>query len=75
MIWGKKISYSEFFHENLIAAVGRLQDAYDAALQTERNLQSGHVNQRIIHAKTMLAKDKQAYLIRQIRLKDIGVRK
>lgn len=36
MIWGKKISYSEFFHQNLIDAVGRLQDDYDAALQTEK---------------------------------------
>ncbi|MDN6900760.1 hypothetical protein DLJ48_01220 [Oenococcus sicerae] len=75
MIWGKKISYSEFFHQNLIDAVGRLQDDYDAALQTEKNLQSGHVNQRFIHAKTLLAKNKQAYLMRQVRLKDVGIKK
>ncbi|KGH72155.1 hypothetical protein [Oenococcus oeni] len=75
MIWRKKISYSDFFHQSLIDAVSRLQDDYDACLKTERNLQSGHVNQRFIHSRTMLAKNKQAYLMRQVRLKDVGIRK
>ncbi|KGO25296.1 hypothetical protein Q757_08335, partial [Oenococcus alcoholitolerans] len=38
MIWGRKISYSDYFHEELVKAVGRLQDDYNAAVQTERNL-------------------------------------
>ncbi|WP_439425057.1 hypothetical protein ACKP2L_06550 [Oenococcus alcoholitolerans] len=75
MIWGRKISYSDYFHEELVKAVGRLQDDYNAAVQTERNLQTTRVDQRLIHSRTMLAKNKQAYLMRQIRLRDVGVRR
>ncbi len=75
MKFKKRFLRRNYFHQKMLKTVSNLKDNYNSAIQTEKNLQTINVNQRLIHSETILAKKKYIYLMRQARLRNIGVRK